>query len=131
MAEPILDRPGIVAGVCQRIAAPVAQHVRMHQEVEAGALPDALDQPVRGIRREWSAALGREDEAAVRELPPRLPHALISSPRSGRTDGLPFFYLRTCSAADRPNSIWDHPRSQISEARRPCRKAIRIKVASR
>jgi hypothetical protein len=55
--------------------------------------------------------------------------ALISSPRSGCTDGLPFLTRRTCSEADRPNSTWHHSRSQISCARRPCWKAIRIRVA--
>jgi hypothetical protein len=45
--------------------------------------------------------------------------------------GLLFLDRRTCSEADRPNSTWLHSRSQISEARRPCRKAIRTSVASR
>jgi hypothetical protein len=38
---------------------------------------------------------------------------------------------RTWSAAFRPSSTCDHSRSAISAARRPCRYAIRIMVASR
>ena len=36
----------VVAGVRQRVAAAVAKHMRMDQEVEAGALADALDQAI-------------------------------------------------------------------------------------
>jgi hypothetical protein len=57
--------------------------------------------------------------------------ARISSPRSGCTDGLPFLTRRTWRHAERPNSTCDHSKSQISEARRPWRKAMRIRVVSR
>ena len=45
--------------------------------------------------------------------------------------GLPFLARRTCSDGDRPNSTCAHSKSHISIARKPCRKAIRIRVASR
>jgi hypothetical protein len=41
----------------------------MNREGKAGTLADALDQPIDSVRRERAAPLGREDEAAVRELP--------------------------------------------------------------
>jgi|HubBroStandDraft_6_1064221.scaffolds.fasta_scaffold277684_2 hypothetical protein len=43
MAKPILDAPRVVAGVCQRVAAAVPQHVCVDLEREAGALANALD----------------------------------------------------------------------------------------
>jgi hypothetical protein len=72
MAEPILDCPGVVAGVRQRVSAAVPQHVGMDQEVEAGALPNALDQAVDRIGRKWSVLLGLKHEAGVGKFPPQL-----------------------------------------------------------
>jgi hypothetical protein len=72
MAEPILDCPGVVAGVRQRVSAAVPQHVGMDQEVEAGALPNALDQAVDRIGRKWSVLLGLKHEARVGKFPPQL-----------------------------------------------------------
>ena len=69
MPKPILDSARIVARVGQRVAAAVAQHVSMYGEGEAGALAYALDQPIDRVGRERPAALGREDEAAIGELP--------------------------------------------------------------
>src|SRR6516165_12086348 len=56
--------------------------------------------------------------------------ARISSPCMGWTLGVPRLHRRTCR---RPvaSSTWCHCRSQTSEARKPCRYAIRIMVASR
>jgi hypothetical protein len=48
MAEPILDCPGVVAGVRQRVSTAVPQHVGMDQEVEAGALANAFYQAING-----------------------------------------------------------------------------------
>jgi hypothetical protein len=43
----------------------VAQHVNVNRKREAGALTDALDQPVDGVGRERAAA-SDEDEGAAR-----------------------------------------------------------------
>jgi hypothetical protein len=82
MAQPVLDCPGVVAGVRQRVSASVAEHVRMHQEIEAGALADALDQAVDGIRGERATAFGETNPLSGnwRRSSRR---ALISSPRRG------------------------------------------------
>lgn len=61
MTQPILNGPGVVPGVRQCIAAAVAQHVDVNQEVEAGALPNAFNQPINSIRREWTTALSAKD----------------------------------------------------------------------
>ena len=52
MAEPSLDRPGVVALVGKGVAAGVAQHVRMGLEIEAGAGGGALDHPGEASRGE-------------------------------------------------------------------------------
>ena len=103
MAQPILYRPGVVAGIRQRISATVAEHVRMHQKIEAGALADALDQAVDGIRGERATASGGEDEPAVGELAPQLPQG-PDFLASERVNARPFLARRTCNEADRPNS---------------------------
>jgi hypothetical protein len=41
--EPSLQRPGVVAGIGQRIAATVAQHVRMYRELHLGPLSDPAE----------------------------------------------------------------------------------------
>ena len=46
MAEAILNAPGVVASIGQRVAAGVTQHVGVNRKGEAGALTDALDQPI-------------------------------------------------------------------------------------
>jgi hypothetical protein len=48
----------------------VPKHVRVNRKVEAGALANALDEPIDGIRREWAAPFRRENVAGVRELRP-------------------------------------------------------------
>jgi ribosomal protein S13 len=42
MAEPILNASGVVAGIGQRVAARVAQHVGVNRKRESGALADPL-----------------------------------------------------------------------------------------
>ena len=37
-------------GVCERVTAALAEHV--NREIEAGALADALDEAINGVRRE-------------------------------------------------------------------------------
>src|SRR5258707_397643 len=66
MPEPVLDRAGVGAGIGQGVAAAVPQHVEVCWQLELGALADGLHKPVDGICRERRAALGCEDEAAVR-----------------------------------------------------------------
>jgi hypothetical protein len=53
MAEPSLDRPGVVALVGQRVAAGVAQHVGMGLDLKLGASRRAL----RGQSRPWGTAI--------------------------------------------------------------------------
>ena len=43
MAEPILNGARVMALVGQRVAAAMAEHVRVNQEGESGALANALD----------------------------------------------------------------------------------------
>ena len=65
MAQPILNRPRVVALIGQSITAGVPQHVDMNLERKAGAGADALDEAIDGIGGEWSATLGLEDLAAA------------------------------------------------------------------
>jgi hypothetical protein len=51
VAEPILNASRVVSGIGQGIAASVAEHVSVNRKREAGALINALDQPVDGIGR--------------------------------------------------------------------------------
>jgi hypothetical protein len=62
-----------MAGVGQGIAAAVPQHVGVHREIEASAFAKAFDVRIYCVRRERPAPLGREDEAAIRKLPAKLP----------------------------------------------------------
>src|SRR5262249_44401692 len=68
--EPGLQRPGVVAGVGQRVAATVAQHVRMDREWHAGALAEARKQCPEALGRHRAAALAREHVRASRVLLP-------------------------------------------------------------
>src|SRR5689334_20638462 len=72
MPKPILYRPSVMAGICQRVAAAVPEHVGMHLESEASALPNSFNQPIKPIRCEGAAPLGGKDEAAIGEIPPKL-----------------------------------------------------------
>jgi hypothetical protein len=72
MAETTLDASRVVSGIGQGIAAGMAEHVGVDRKGEFGAAADALDQPVDGVGGERTAALGCEDEARVRGLPPQL-----------------------------------------------------------
>jgi len=65
MTEPVLNCSRVVPFVGKRIAAGVAKHVHVNVEREAGALADALDQPINRIGGEWGAALSYEDVAAA------------------------------------------------------------------
>ena len=68
MAQPVLDCPGVVAGVRQREAAACRSMLSMYREMEASTLPNAFNQAINGVRGEWSAAFGSEYKARVREL---------------------------------------------------------------
>jgi hypothetical protein len=63
------------------------EDLAVNREDEAGALTNALDQPVDGVGRERAAPLGREDEATVWELPMKLPEYpdLVRSAADGRS----------------------------------------------
>jgi len=101
MAKPILQRPPVMAGVGQDVAAGVAQHVRMNREGQA-ARADALigrftaadvKGPSRSVARTKAESGSRRCSSHG---------ALISSPGSGWTEGLPFLSRRTCSEAEPP-----------------------------
>jgi hypothetical protein len=68
MAEPSLDRPGVVALVGQRVAAGVAQHVGMGLDLKLGASRRALDHPGKAGRGERRSAFADEDEGRRRAL---------------------------------------------------------------
>ena|SRR6476660_4895874 len=72
MAKPILQRPRIMPRIGQGIAARMPKHVTVNREGKACTLADPLDQPINGVGRERTAALGRKDEAALGELPAQL-----------------------------------------------------------
>jgi hypothetical protein len=78
----------------------------MYRKGEAGAIADALDEPVDGVGRERAAALGGEDEGRVRELPAQFAQRshLVAAQRMRR--GLAILGAGTCSVALRPSSTW-------------------------
>jgi hypothetical protein len=49
VTQPILDASRVVAGIGQRVAARVAQHVGVNRKGEACPHADALDEPVDGV----------------------------------------------------------------------------------
>jgi hypothetical protein len=92
----------------------------MDRKGEAGAGTDALDEPVDGVGRERTAALGGKDERTVGELPAQLTQRpdLVAAERVRAC--VPFLARRAWSVALRPSSTCDHSRSAISLARSPC-----------
>jgi hypothetical protein len=64
VSEPILDSACIVPLVRKCVPTGVPQHVGVNLEGEAGALANALDQPINGIGGEWAAPLRLEHIAA-------------------------------------------------------------------
>jgi hypothetical protein len=57
----------------QSVTAGMPEHVAVNWEGKAGTLANMLDQPIDSIGRERAAPLGRKNEAAVWELPAKLP----------------------------------------------------------
>src|SRR5260370_13945495 len=69
MAEPSLDRPGIVPLVGKRIAAGVAKHVRVSLQFKAETTAcRPLDHPGKACSRERRAALADKDKRRRRAL---------------------------------------------------------------
>src|SRR5262245_32461923 len=60
VAEPCLQRPRIVPGIGQGVAAGVPQHVREDREGHPGAPAEALEQRAEALGRHWAAALAGE-----------------------------------------------------------------------
>jgi hypothetical protein len=60
MTKPRLQRPRIVARIRQRIAAAVAQHVRMDRERHLGPSTDPAKERVERLRRHRPVPLGQE-----------------------------------------------------------------------
>jgi hypothetical protein len=79
MAEPPLDRPGVVALIGERIAAGVTEHVRMRLQLEARGHGRPLDHPGKAGGRERRAVLADEDEGRRHAL------ALETSQMSSRS----------------------------------------------
>ena len=76
MPEIRLGRTHVVTIIGELVTAGVSQHVEVDRPRQIRALPDGLHEPIDRIRREWRAALGGEDIAAVRVfLPERCQHA--------------------------------------------------------
>jgi len=95
---------------------------------EAGTVANALNQPIDGVWCERAAPLGREDEATILELPAECPDLVAPQRMDARLAILDAADMQRGRAAE---FTCDHSRSQISAARNPCRKATRIRVASR
>src|SRR5262249_62075953 len=68
MAEPCLQGPGVVAGIGQRVAATVEQHVRVDGEGHLGPNTNAAEQGMKAFRRHRAAALGLEHIRGWRTL---------------------------------------------------------------
>jgi hypothetical protein len=66
MAEPSLDRPGVVALVGQGVAAGVTKHVGMRLELQARTGGGTLDHPGKAGGRERGTALADEDVPSFR-----------------------------------------------------------------
>src|SRR5262249_4144230 len=76
MAEPGLQRPGVVAGVGQGVAAGMPQHVGEDREGQAGALPEAGEQGAEALGRHRTAALRGEDVGRGLLLPLQTPQGV-------------------------------------------------------
>jgi hypothetical protein len=85
MAKPILQCPGIVAGIGQCIAACMAQHVAVDREGEASALADALYKMIDSVRRKGPAPLGRKHKTTIGKLPCKAPLPALSRRDMRRT----------------------------------------------
>jgi hypothetical protein len=109
MAEPTLDRPGVVALVGQRVSAGVAKHMRMCLELQAGTGGRAFDH---------AGEAGRGGRGRALALEPTQRPKIVALDRV--VLGVPFLTRRTCRTAP-AKSIWSHRRSQASAARSPCR----------
>ena len=72
VSKVILQRSGIVAGVCEGVTAGVAEHVCVGLEGQAGFLPSALHEPVERIGCEWTAPLRHKDKRRFRCLASQL-----------------------------------------------------------
>src|SRR5262249_4883874 len=59
--EPSLQRPRVVTGIGQGIAAGVPQHVREDREGHSRTLPEACEQRAEALGRHRAAALGGKD----------------------------------------------------------------------
>ena len=97
VAEPGLQRPRVVAGIGQRIAAAMAQHVRMDRKRHLGASavrPNSAWKAFGVIGPSRSVMKTCDDGPCSRC---RRRRARISSPCIGWTLGDPFLALRTCS----------------------------------
>jgi hypothetical protein len=124
-----LEGSGIDALVGQRVAAGMPEHVRVDLEADLGFVasarqqlgePDGVNGPPRSEAKTKGEAAWRLSSRSARN----------SSPSRGWVAASPPLARRTCIVPV-SNAIDDHCSSQSSDTRRPCRKPIRIMVASR
>src|SRR2546428_11101388 len=62
--KPCLQRPGVVAGVGQGVAAAMPEHVRVYGKGHAGTLAETRKGVAEALGRHWAAALGDKDVRA-------------------------------------------------------------------
>jgi hypothetical protein len=68
MAKVGLQRPRVVAPVCERVTASVPEHMGVCLERQFGNLASSLDHAGEAGGRKWSTALGRKHERRLRLL---------------------------------------------------------------
>jgi hypothetical protein len=105
MAEPCLQRPRIVPGVRQGEAARVPQHVAMDRECQTSTRAYTFDETVDGVLVNGPPRSVANTKPLSGNCRRSSRNALISSPRSGWTLGLPFFLAGGAGAAERGSSV--------------------------
>jgi hypothetical protein len=82
-----LQRPRVVAGIGERIAASVPEHVRVDREGHLGPRADAPEQRVEGLRRHRPTALGHEHVQGLPLLALQAPQSADFVPLQGMDAG--------------------------------------------
>ena len=129
MAEVRLQRPRVGALVGQRVARGMAQHVRMDLEGHLGLDPGALDHLLQAGHGEGRAPLADEDEGrlGLALQHPQRPQ-FVAQQRMGA--GCPALGPAQMQGGGLKLHVGPLKLAQL-DARRPCRKQIRIMVLSR
>src|SRR5262249_37908160 len=106
------------------------QHVGMDSERHLGGRPEPRHHPAKGNRRHRSAALAHEDISSGFLFALETAQGAKLDAGQWMTEGIPFLSRLTCK---RPwtRSACSQRNEHNSDARKPCRNAIKIMVASR